>query len=1571
MSKIVNLFLDNLDSIIRFSISYLPTILFILIILVGIIKGAIRGFKKTSVYLLHSIICATICLILFFIFVNSKKVDRTILTITNNILGKNRMQEIMDVSTECKSFREIFVEYIPKQMDFFDGLSLIIKDNGHYLETLVDVAYRLTFGIALYFVYLILRLILFIIYNVFFLERKYRNKRDILYEEGYVDTPYRKSRVKGGALGGTIGLFKGILVLSFFGTFLFIFAGGIGNRSKQEVDFEDEDYNLIYDAYSEIGSYGSSGIYKVLNAFRDEKDVPYYLFATNLIFKGNLSDSAHDINGNVYLTDEIAAYVDFSRSTMALFIKYDRENLVKLVNQDENTDVLDEIIKVFQNKDFQKEFKDLITSFESKTYFINLTLSLVDSMCSHFEELEFSKDYANDSLIPLRILFEEGYLCPTIPSEKELIDNNEKKTLGYIKPSQLLTKDDFYNVLDIFYNFIDNFYDYKVDSNGVISIIRNSIENVSNLSILSTDRKHEIDPVLKRLYLYYENEYLGGESEFVNNTITIDKMNVSWVDEVKALVDYVSCGLNIYDGANLRLNPEGSEDKITVTAVDIVNEMFNEEYEEDLNNLIVSLSSSKLLGYVLSNDKVVDSIYIGLDQISKDADFPVGISIGDVYDLNGNFVRYGELHYLLKAINLLSNNTRAKNAFLGILLGNDEYKIVENHNLKKANGEINTDDLVALLSNLVDDNNNSLIESLINSRLISSIISNSLITYSNNLDVDFRLIIDDSIYDLDSNGYKLRIINNSELQKLFKNSGLVIDILESKKPIIDIIKDILLDDKYDLDLIVDSKIIEGSVSNYIYTNLESFENLIIPQSIKNSTILISDDNNISEFKKLVLASKIDGFDIILDNDADDDTIINFIKNRTYEDINVLLNSEILYYSISNILAKFSEDDKAISGISLVIPNVCREENLDDIILINKDTLTNLLFNIKYIVPNKNNSTDEILDNICLHISVLDNIIINSTAAYFLYDNKDELLNGMSIPDDLDNLNSNQKEEYTDRNPWYTEISSVCNAINYILRNDDNTIEREDPTGKILRDIKTYNYKDNGISKLDRLYSSKIFRNNVSLELDKILKADNGIDNQLVNDGDIENAKNGDYYIKSEIAALINFLVMYDIDISDENSVKNLPKEIENDIRNDFGTLKGNFYDEDLNPYLYFVTDNYSKIDLFYLSSIAKASLTKELFNELEVDSNNKKLLVDQNGYFSKDELETLVVISHDNNIDVSSINNILLSSIIDYVDDNIDALTKTDILSILLYDKINNAELDIDDNNGVAIPTKAKMYYNGLYYNALKKEEIKALSYCLRNNIGIKVRTRIDFSGKTIDDFEINEEINYNEIDIDLIGKSYLISSLLYDKVIKKKLNDFEISSALETDRYNADIQYIEINEFKALLEFEYVYADGNEFTYPTSEKDIYIKYKTDDTTYRLSDCINSKIISIIIYDYLINLMDDIPNIFGRLSKQNEMINTERAMSALGINSFDSLEELDFEDEDIRNNIFENIDVIYNSYIVSHYISNAVRDVLPPYIPINGELVDLEKKYDKNNGRYKKDLLIDIIENYNYLIEYL
>ena len=74
--------------------------------------------------------------------------------------------------------------------------------------------------------------------------------------------------------------------------------------------------------YRSLDEYGTKGIIKILNTVRDSKDVPFYLYITDLIFSGRLVDENLGIDENIKFRDELTGYVGFAKNVATLVMKY-------------------------------------------------------------------------------------------------------------------------------------------------------------------------------------------------------------------------------------------------------------------------------------------------------------------------------------------------------------------------------------------------------------------------------------------------------------------------------------------------------------------------------------------------------------------------------------------------------------------------------------------------------------------------------------------------------------------------------------------------------------------------------------------------------------------------------------------------------------------------------------------------------------------------------------------------------------------------------------------------------------------------------------------------------------------------------------------------------------------------------------------------------------------------------------------------------------------------------------------------------------------------------------------------
>ena len=1139
MDAILKFLIENKYQLIEFAIIYLPTILFLFVVSISILLSALRGIRKTSIFLLHGVIAFTICIILFIALVDLKEVDAFILKTVNSIAGnESYMQNLFGSSSDCQTFREIFIEFIPKTLNFMDGLALIARENGKYLSSLVDVAYRLAFGIVLYFLYWILKFLMWIIYIIFFNERKYIRKREIKYENGLVDSPYRKRRILSSFIGLGRGLVVSLLMLSFIGMFYFIIAGGVGDKKREEMKFDNPDVQFAYDAYSEIESYGTRGIFKVLNVLKDEKNMPYYLFAANMIFKGRIEDDYQTTN--VYMIDELATYVSFSRDTFDLFLKYDQKNILKMIADGEQFDIMTEITNVFQNVDFQRDFEKLITSFESKTYFINLTYSFIDSLSSHLTEVSFTKDLSEDILIPLRIMFEKGYLCDGIEYEKELAikKEREKKSpsyneddyiLGYIKPTELLTKDDIFTIYKLVVKYLTNAYEATGDGLvDILNILKESMTYIRDLSILDSSRSDELDGVLKRLYAYLEVKYLEGDSDIAYKIYDTDDTSyispqydsIHWVEELDLLLELVEKGFNIYEN----YFQEGKEMN------EIIIDLFESD-DKDIDQLISKLSSSKLVGELFTSKLIVDNVLNIIQGISPNITIPEYLSFGNIYDKDGHFVDFGELFYMFKGFKQIVNNPNGKIIFDSISGGMPEGT-----------------DMLTLLSNLLtaEVDGERITDSIVNSRIISSILSNYLIENSNITD-DFSIYVDDSVLERKENGALQRIIKKEELTLLFNS---IPTFIEVARPLIDNVdgeepnqSDIinLINDERVISTL-DSKIVEGSIS-LIIANKLSGDFIICPQSMKDGKNLVSIGDHYSEIKRIINVKNVLNIDLndLLDGENDPDKIFGIFKNLSSRDIDILLSSNILYYTISNFLNE--KTDTLFGDLELIIPesaNIALEDDSIDKI-IKPEILKDLINDISILAINDEIQMSELLATIIREKHVMDNYIISASVANALVNDESfiTLRDIMGIDDtkyDKDHYGETSllKGEF-EKNPWYQESRSLINALNIILNlGPDDELKIEEIPTKIAENIHKLNEKieDTKNTKLDKVYESDLFISTMSKKIDEMLTS------QVIDENVRDLAKSSltNYYRKLEISNMINVLNILGITFENINGL---------------------------------------------------------------------------------------------------------------------------------------------------------------------------------------------------------------------------------------------------------------------------------------------------------------------------------------------------------------------------------------------------------------------------------------------------
>ena len=238
---------NDLQGLIAYAVAWVPTVIFVLILLVSTATGMRRGLRKSLILFTHAVCAAGVCLAFYFVCVTSNTVDVWMLDLTNTLMGGGTvLQGTLGVSAECASMREVLAEFVFKQLDDTREIGILIRDNGAYVMTLIDLAYRIAFAVLFYFVYLLLVFLLYLVYLIFYPERRYKKKKMLAFAQNKTEISYKKRTGGGGIVGLFRGVITGLISLSFIGSVFFVVAGGTGESKLPDFEFGNRNADFAY-----------------------------------------------------------------------------------------------------------------------------------------------------------------------------------------------------------------------------------------------------------------------------------------------------------------------------------------------------------------------------------------------------------------------------------------------------------------------------------------------------------------------------------------------------------------------------------------------------------------------------------------------------------------------------------------------------------------------------------------------------------------------------------------------------------------------------------------------------------------------------------------------------------------------------------------------------------------------------------------------------------------------------------------------------------------------------------------------------------------------------------------------------------------------------------------------------------------------------------------------------------------------------------------------------------------------------------------------------------------------------
>lgn len=1110
---------ESMEKVIQFAVAWLPTILFVLLVLFGFLRGLRRGLRKSTILFIHSLVALSICLILYAILINNEAVDASLLKLVNAIMGSpTALQDNLGVSNSLTTLKGVLTEYIPKALES-SGYADLVRENAPYVLALVLLAYHIVFAIVLFFVYKILLFLFYIVYLIFYSERKHKRKVNARYEEAVAagtvsaetdnpspdvsaDTaengetdkaavkaakkaakkaaakepkPYRRRHLLGSTIGLLRGVLAGVVAVSFCGAAFSIISGGNGNGGMADNPFTDKNNAQAYDIYKCVDEYGTHGIIKVFNVAKDKNDVPLYLYVADVVFRGRLNDEEHGVNEDIMFRDELSEYVGFAKNTFNLALKYGGEEL--LTSSGENS--MDKITELLSDENFQREYREVIEKFEIKTYLKNFMLSFIDSAINHIDELPVGESLGEDGKNVVKILFKKDYYSDKIPSDAEA--KNKGETVPVLSASMLVTKDDVLNAYDLLTETLnkspedEGYVDIKgTGSDSALAAANLAIPFVSGLSVLSTERENEVNPVMERMYTYLENTVLKAEEPDPDyKAASYASGEINWTAEARKLLGVANDAIAIYSSVKPAEGEQADAIKMITDIFDESSAKYDAKNLKRFDDICAVIENSAAVGRTLSTSYMYKEIKSALAGVSESFDMPENV----VYETRGE--TRGELSYLLSGVKRICKDEEAR-------------KLLTD----KEEGEKKIADykpLVNSLTNKKDASGKTIADELMDSAMLRSVLSAKLVDMS--AEEDGYVYVPESVKERNSAGRTVNVIKSDVLKDVLSSAVSLVDVLEKFDDAENLkISEVIKSEA--IEKLSSNPLVQGTAGKLIIKQFKAGDQIVIPAALEDPEKWI-DGESAGEFKKVYDFIRAADFDVDGIADKTVDITDELPKLADYKDM--LLASDVLWYTVS----KYITGDELTSGdVKIIVPNTAKiatpaEDAAKLSALAEKEELKKLIDRAAILIPvlteegGMRDTESRLIE--CLvrnREKLLGSIVMDATVInYFCSGTTADDL-GLIIPENLKSAgNESVLNSYDAKtNPWGGD-SGELNKI--IVAVDEIAGVSAAEEGKFVFSSETLDY-ENACDKLKnetslaRIYASDILKYTVSDAIKKVI-----------------------------------------------------------------------------------------------------------------------------------------------------------------------------------------------------------------------------------------------------------------------------------------------------------------------------------------------------------------------------------------------------------------------------------------------------------------------------------------------------
>ena len=1193
--------------LIDLGIKWGPTVLFVGIITVSTLINAKRGLHKSLILLAHAVGACLVCVIVYYICSTTVWADKAMLWVTNGVLEAvrgNTLQGLLGVSESCGTLREILAAWLPTILG--GDFEILLAANPQYIVTLADMGFRIVFAVLCLLLYYGLVFFMYIVYHIFYPERRYKKKVNIAVTNNAAHRTYRKHRIGGAMVGLVRGVTVGLLSLSFIGSAFYIAAGGKGKGSLGDYDFENDNYNAYYSIYRSIDSYGAQGIFKLLNMMTDAGDTPFYLFAADMVLSGTLNNEENEIDHKtIKFREELAALTGFAKDTLNLLMKYGEDDVTAILSGGGGSGAFDTLIGIMAVPDFRTEFDLLIEEFDTPTYVINLGMSLVNSIVANIDDLSFASSVSEDNKDLMKLLFKQGHLSDRIPDEHQLkadiADGKKVSAEDVLRPrikvSHLLNKKDVRILVNVALSFLAG----EPEDRSTVNLVRRFLPDLQQLSILDTARASELDPVFARLYCYLENRYLTAEDEEGVTYAEIKDEKISWLEEINVLLDVSEDALSLYG----RISQESKQ------AIDMMLAIFapGPDYDENVkcyDNIRHAVENSGMIGQVMSTSFLFKYMKKALTSVSENMYIPDDLVYSRKVYADGS-VNKGELYYFLGGFKMFNSLDRD---LLDKLL--------------KQNDAVNSDilgDLAKANDLPPDEDGNTVASYFTDSYLLRSLISIIMIERGKD-----SVSVPTVSLEKGADGEIVNVINKAELKELIENlsdlaafvkppeeengggegegdeeietyaddgdaegeeGGEEGDSTENSNRRIKKIAEYLRNPKFG-DLVKGNRIFEGTVALFLSKSIRDNTYVVVPRHLVDpeagidgwvTTVMPNGSKRKGELRNLVdslIAVDADLEDIFVAGTFGANKLFNQLITQDRNKIEAFLASDILHYVISDHLL----NSVSTGGIELIVTNGAKVKTPEPDVIpytIKRSELVNLFIAIAKLDLTSVANTSVLLSRIVANKAIFDDSpIMAASIVHALVTNKD-ITKVLTIPKAYLAAGEDKSllEDFNSSNIWKVELPRFIDALDELIgisTGEGFVFGEASLKAGVAELITNFNgparLKEN-LTKLELCYLSDIARSTITESLDKALSSQ-------VSKETLDEVKAHGYYRQSELEAF--FTALQEMGVTDLNGLENF----------DATTLRGLDEPSAVDP-------EKTRLEVISASFIARAMLESSLF----------------------------------------------------------------------------------------------------------------------------------------------------------------------------------------------------------------------------------------------------------------------------------------------------------------------------------------------------------------------------------------